>query len=79
MKTKELKTALYQTIENIDDVEFLKAILKIMSTKSNEVEYALSDKDWAEIERRQKLHKAGKSKSYTMDEVKKIVKAKIKK
>ena len=79
MKTKELKTALYQTIENIDDVQFLKAILKIMSTKSNEAEYTLSDKDWAEIERRQKLHKAGKSKSYTWDEAKKMIKTKVKK
>ena len=75
MKTKEIKTALYQTIENINDAEFLEAILKIMSAKSNEMEYSVSDKDWAEIERRQQLHKKGKSKSYSWDEAKKRINA----
>ena len=78
MKTKEIKTALYQTIENIDDAEFLEAILKIMSTKKNEMEYSVSDKDWAEIERRQQLHKKGKSKSYSWDDAKKLINGKIK-
>ena len=73
MKTKEIRTALYKTIETIDDAEFLEAILKIMNTKSNESDYFISDKDWAEIERRQKLHKNGKSKSYTLNEAKKQI------
>jgi len=79
MKTKEIKTALYQTIESINDVEFLEAILKIMNTKNNETEYAVSDKDWAEIERRQKLHKSGKTKSYSWEETKKLLKQQLKK
>jgi hypothetical protein len=39
----------------------------------------LTDEQWAEIDHRVKLHKAGKSKSYTVDEVIKYAKGNIKK
>ena len=56
-----------------DIAEFLEAIFKIMSIKYIQIINPVSDKDWAEIERRQQLHKQGKSKSYTWKEVKKEI------
>ena len=68
-----LKKQLHSAIDNINDSEFLEAVYKIISAKNDEAEYSISDNDWAEIERRRKLHKSGESKSYSWTEAKKIV------
>lgn len=79
MTTKTLKQNLHKAIDTIKDESFLQAVLTIVNEKTHEYEYDLSPEQWAEIDHRVKLHKAGKSKSYTIDEVSKYVKSRLKK
>ncbi|MDP2385349.1 MAG: hypothetical protein Q8M29_03185 [Bacteroidota bacterium] len=69
MKVSEIKKEMLQSIETIEDKEFLKAINLILSEKTKEYDYELSDSDKHELDELKKLRKAGKTKSYSLDEV----------
>ena len=78
MKTKALKKELHVAIDSTTDNEILEAVYTILR-KNNGEEYELSEKEKKELDYLHKLHKAGKSKSYTMAEVRKYANAKLKK
>jgi hypothetical protein len=78
MTTTALKKELIKAIGNIDDNSFLEAVYTIVNEKNLEQRYELSPEQWKEIERRQKVHKAGKSKSYSLEETKKMMRESFK-
>lgn len=77
MTATALKKELHKAIDIIEDESFLKAVFTIINEK--QYSYDLSPEQWTEVEKIQKNHKSGKSKSYSWDEVKKYAKAKLKK
>jgi len=79
MKTIGIKKELHHAIDVIDDTDFLKAIHVLLNEKSKEYEYELSAEEKQELDYLRKQHKSGKSKSYTMAEVRKLASLKIKK
>lgn len=79
MSARTLKQNLHKAIDSIKDESFLQAVSTIVNEKTHEYEYDLSPEQWAEIDHRVRLHKAGKSKSYTIDEVIKYAKGHFKK
>lgn len=79
MTTATLKKNLHKAIDSIKDESFLQAVYTIVNEKTQEYDPNLSPEQWAEIDHRVKLHKAGKSKSYSLEEVVKYAKGKLKK
>lgn len=79
MKATVIKKEMHHAIDVIDDTDFLKAIYVLLNEKSKEYEYELSSKEKQELDYLRKQHKLGKSKSYTMAEVRKQALSKIKK
>ena len=79
MTTTVLKKEMHQAIDVIEDAGFLKAVHTILNEKKDEYDHDLSPDQWEEIDRRIKLHKAGKSKNYTWEEVRAYAKSKLKK
>jgi hypothetical protein len=79
MKTATIKEEMYHAIEIIDDKDFLKAIHVLLNEKSKEYEFELSAEEKKMLDEERKLHKAGKSKSYTMAEVRKYAYSMLKK
>ena len=79
MTTTTLKKHLHKAIDIINDEGFLRAVYTIVNEKTHEYEPSLSPEQWAEIDHRVKLHKAGKSKSYSLEEVVKYAKGNLKK
>jgi len=73
MTASALKSELHKAIDNIKDSAMLEAIYSFINKKTDVSEYELSEKEWAEIEHRQLMHKQGKSKSYAWEDVKKMV------
>lgn len=71
MTTSVLKKKLTKAIDNIEDADFLKALHTIVSSKTEETAFGLSATQKKELDRRMADHKAGRSKSYSWDEVKK--------
>ena len=72
MTAATLKKKLHEAIEGIDDKDLLDAVFTIIN-KSNAIpsDYYLSDEDLRIIEERKHEYKRGKSKVYTVEEVKK--------
>ncbi len=79
MTTKSLKKELHHAIDVIEDSLFLKAIYTLLNEKSKEYDFDLSENQKEELDRRVKAHKEGKSKSYSINEVKKYALSKLKK
>ena len=79
MTATTLKKEQIKAIDNISDAGFLQAVYIIVNEKSREEEYALSPEQWAEIERRRKNYKNGKSKTYTWEETKKMMRSTLRK
>lgn len=79
MKTLAIKKKLHHVIDIIEDKDFLKAIYVLLNEKSKEYDYELSDSEKKELDHLSSLHKLGKSKSYSMDEVRKYAHSKLKK
>lgn len=71
MKTTVLKKEMHDAINIIEDTGFLKAINLLLNEKSREYEYELSEKEKDELDSLRAQHKAGKSKSYSMTDVRK--------
>jgi hypothetical protein len=79
MKTATIKEEMCHAIEIIDDKDFLKAIHMLLNEKSKEYEFELSAEEKKMLDEERKLHRAGKSKSYTMAEVRKYAYSRLKK
>lgn len=79
MKTLAIKKKLHHVIDIIEDKDFLKAIYVLLNEKSKEYDYELSDSEKKELDDLSSLHKLGKSKSYSMVEVRKYAHSKLKK
>jgi hypothetical protein len=74
MSTTSLKKELHKAIDEMPDSVFLEAINSLFrqyKKNSNSIEFELSDEDKAILDEQKKLHKAGKSKSYSLSEVRK--------
>ena len=70
-----IKDELHQMINDIDDVEFLKAVQTIISAKTRDNSYELSDEQIQVLKEREENYLSGKSKTYTWEEVKSRLKA----
>ncbi len=79
MKALAIKKELHTVIDVIEDKEFLKAIYILLNEKSKEYTYELSADEKKELDNLSKQHKSGKSKSYSMEEVRKYAHSKLKK
>lgn len=79
MKTLSIKKELHTAIDVIEDKEFLKAIHLLLNEKSKEYTYGFSEEEKKELDQLSKQHKSGKSKSYSMDEVRKQAHVSLKK
>ncbi len=79
MKAIAIKKEMHHAIDLIDDKDFLKAVHTILNEKSKEYEFELSSEEIKELEHLKKQHKSGKTKSYTMAEVRKYAHSKLKK
>jgi hypothetical protein len=79
MKSNTLKKEMVKAIENIDDQKFLEAVYLILNEKSRELRFELSESEKKELDKLDKLHKKGKSKSYSFEEVKNYAFSKLKK
>ena len=79
MKAIAIKKEMHHAIDLIEDKDFLKAINILLNEKSKEYEYDLSAAEKKELDNLRKLHISGKSKSYTVAEVRKNVHNKLKK
>ena len=69
MTASALKKQIHKAVDNIEDGSFLKAVYSILNEKSHEKEFVLSEEQKTMLDKREKLHKIGKSKSYTIEEV----------
>jgi hypothetical protein len=78
MKATAIKKEMHHAIDVIDDTDFLKAIYVLLNEKSKEYEYELSDEEKEELNNLRKQHKSGKSKSYTLAEVREKALSRIK-
>ena len=76
-----LKKELHQAIDKMPDAGFLKAVYALFKeyAVNYDSDYELSSEDKMELDHQRKLHKAGKTKSYTVTEVRKMVLSKLKK
>lgn len=79
MKSEIIKQEIYHAIDVINDKDFLKAIHTLLFEKSKEYEYDLNPKEKKELDRLKKEHKAGKSKSHTVSDVRKMAYQKLRK
>jgi len=72
MTTIKIREKVFEYINHADD-RILKAIYAMLKEYEDTPaeKSVLSDKQYEEIERRWKNHKSGKSKSYSLEEVKK--------
>jgi hypothetical protein len=79
MKGATIKQEMHHAIDIIEDKDFLKAVHIILNEKSKEYEYELNEKEMKELDALRRQHKSGKSKSYTVAEVRKYAYGKLKK
>ncbi len=72
-----IKEEIHQMINDIDDIEFLKAVQTIILTKANNAtDDNLSDEEINMLNEREEKYLSGKSKTYTWEEVKSNLKPK---
>ena len=79
MNATAIKQEMHNAIDVINDKEFLKAVYVILNEKSKEYDLELNTEEINELENLRKQHKLGKSKSYTVAEVRKREISKLKK
>ncbi len=76
MGTENVKEEIHQLLNNIDDIEFLKAVQTIIAAKINTApEYDLTDEDIQIVEERREKYLKGEGKNYTWEEVKAFAKS----
>jgi|BarGraIncu00222A_1022003.scaffolds.fasta_scaffold296358_2 hypothetical protein len=78
MDTETVKEEIHQLINNIDDIEFLKAVQTIISAKiqDDSEENNLTDEEIQILKEREENYLSGKTKTYTWEEVKSRLKPK---
>jgi len=80
MSNKELKTEINQLVNSTNDERFLRSILTMMlEYVSDQTESILTKQQKAEIDRRLELHYSGKAKNYSLQEVIREAKSKLRK
>lgn len=81
MTAVALKKELHNAVDNMSDTGFLKAVYALFKeySVSYESDYELSPVEKANLDRQRKLHKTGKTKSYSVSEVRKMAVGKLKK
>jgi hypothetical protein len=79
MKATAIKREMHHAIDIIGDEDFSKAVHIILNKKSKEYENELNEDEKKELDALRKQHKSGKSKSYTVAEVRKYAYGKLKK
>ena len=73
MTKTALKKELHKAIDNIEDDTLLEAIYTILSSQHKQYSLELSEEDWNVVEERRASYEAGKSKAYTIKEVRKRI------
>ena len=76
-KSINIKEEIHQLINDIDDIEFLKAVQTIISAKiqDNPEDYELTEEEIQIVEERRERYLKGEGKNYTWDEVKAFAKS----
>jgi len=76
MDSSNIKEEIHQLINDIDDIEFLKAVQTIISAKVNEGsdEYGLTEEEMQIVEERRGKYLNKEGKNYTWAEVKAFAK-----
>lgn len=69
MKSTAIKQGMHHAIEVIEDKEFLKAVYVILNEKSKEYDFELNEEERTELDALKRQYKEGKSKSYSVAEV----------
>jgi len=73
MTQNALKKELHKAIDNIEDDTLLGAIYTILNSQHKQYSFDLSEEDWNVVEERRASYEAGKSKAYTIKEVRKRI------
>lgn len=73
MTTTALKKEIAKAIDTIEDESFLQAIYTIINNRNPRYDFELSDEDINILQEREEKYKSGKSKTYTREQVKKMV------
>jgi len=73
MTTASLKRKIHKVIDGIDDNRLLEAVFILLNSNIQDYSHALSESDIKIIEERRSNYKKGKTKTYTMSEVKKKI------
>lgn len=78
METATVKEEIHQMINNIEDLEFLKAVQTIITAKVQDTSegYELTEEEIKMLNEREENYLSGKSKTYTWEEVKSHLKPK---
>jgi hypothetical protein len=81
MTTRTLKKQLHKAIDHMPDAGFLKAVHALFKEYSLSYDngYELSPSEKEELHEQKKLHRAGKTKSYTVSQVRKMALSALKK
>jgi hypothetical protein len=73
MTNATLKKEIHKVIDNIDDNQVLEAVFTLLNARRPQSDYELSENDIKIIEERRSNYKKGKTKTYTVSEVKKKI------
>jgi len=79
MTTTALKKEIAKAIDTIEDENFLQAIYTIINNRNPRYDFELSDEDMKILREREVAYKAGKTKVYTKEEMRKRVLKNLKK
>jgi hypothetical protein len=73
MSNSDLKTGITKMLKQLNDERFLRTIYAMVSEYTGIDDYSISDDQKKMLESRRKAHKAGKSKSYSVKQMKEMV------
>ncbi len=73
MTTTALKKEITKAIDTIEDESFLQAIYTIINNRNPRYDFELSDEDIQILKEREVAYKSGKAKTYTREQVDKMV------
>lgn len=73
MTTATLKKEIQKVIESIDDNHLLEAVFTLLSNNVKQNSYDLTEQEIKIIEERKAIYKEGKSKTYSVNAVKKKI------
>ena len=79
MTTSVLKKEINKAISNLDDEQFLQAIYTILNDRLNKEEYVFGKEEKDELDTRKANYKLGKTKVYTVAEVRKKIEVNLRK